>query len=190
MAPSATATEWDHEFDTLRRENLFRNPPKDHTAYPALQAAIDPHIESFNGLFRDDGKPSLLAHGLADIGTKTFLDGDDRSGPEGKNRLTVRLKDVTLQKPQVPPSNKMARNRQVFPAECRERHVTYRGRLSGTFEYRINGGDPIEFVRELGQVPVMIKVQPHEANSSLVPLANPFTVKPLSSTEQLACATG
>lgn len=158
MAPSATNTEWDHEYNTLRRENLFRNPPKDHTAYPALQLAIDPHIESFNGLFRDDGKPGLLTHGLADIGTKTFLDGNERAGPQGKNRLTIRYKDVFLQKPQVPPSNKMARNRQIFPAECRERHVTYRGRLSATLEYRINGGDPIEFVREFGQVPIMIKV--------------------------------
>ncbi|KAM5345309.1 hypothetical protein ACJ41O_011171 [Fusarium nematophilum] len=157
MAPSATNTEWDHEYNTLRRENLFRNPPKDHTAYPALQLAVDPHLESFNGLLRDDGKPGLLAHGLADIGSKTFLDGDERAGPEGKNRLTIRYKDVTLQKPQVPPSNKMARNRQIFPAECRERHVTYRGRLSATLEYRINGGDPIEFVREFGQVPVMVK---------------------------------
>lgn len=158
MAPSATKTDWDHEFNTLRRETLFRNPPTDHTAYPALQLAVDPHIESFNGLFRDDGKPGLLAHGLADIGTKTFLDGDDRADPDGKNRLSVRIKDVMLQKPQVPPSNKNARNREIFPAECRERHVTYRGRLSATFEYRINGGDPVEFVRELGQVPVMLKV--------------------------------
>jgi len=158
MAPSATDTEWDHQFHTLRRENLFRNPPKDHTAYPALQLAVDPHLESFNGLFRDDGKPGLLAHGIADIGARTYLDGDDRASPDGKNRLTIRYKDVFLQKPQVPPSNKTARNRQVFPAECRERHVTYRGRLSATLEYRINGGDPVEFTREFGQVPVMIKV--------------------------------
>ncbi|KAM0187987.1 hypothetical protein ACHAPA_002607 [Fusarium lateritium] len=157
MAPSATKTEWDHQFDTLRREDLFRNPPKDHSAYPALQLAIDPHLESFNGLFRDDGKPGLLAHGIADIGSKTFLDGDDRAASDGKNRLSVRYKEVFLQKPQVPPSNKMARNRQVFPAECRERHVTYRGRLSATLEFRINGGDPVEFTREFGQVPVMIK---------------------------------
>lgn len=159
MAPSATETQWDHEYNTLRREDLFRNPPTDHSAYPALQLAIDPHIESFNGIFRDDGKPGLLAHGLADIGTKTFLDGDDRTGPEGKNRISIRIKDVTLQKPQVPPSNKNARNREILPAECRERHVTYRGRLSATFEYTINGGDTMEFVRELGQMPIMIKVR-------------------------------
>lgn len=158
MAPSATNTEWDHGFNTLRRQDLFRNPPKDRSAYPALQLAVNPHIESFNGIFRDDGKPGLLAHGIADIGTKTFLDGDDRTGPEGKNTLSIRVKDVTLQKPQVPPSNKLARNREIFPAECRERHVSYRGRLSATFEYSINGGDPVEFVRELGQMPIMIKV--------------------------------
>jgi DNA-directed RNA polymerase I subunit RPA2 len=158
MAPSATATTWDHEYNTLRRENLFRNPPKDHTAYPALQEAVNPHIESFNRLFRDDGKTGLLQHALQDIGTKTFLDGDERAGPSGKNRLTVRIKDVNLQRPQVPPSNKLARNREILPAECRERHVTYRGRLSATFEYRINNGDPVEFERDLGQVPIMLKV--------------------------------
>lgn len=158
MAPTATSTEWDHEYHTLRRENLFRNPPKDHTAYPALQAAVDPHIESFDRLFRDDGKPGLLAHGLADIGTKIYLDGDERAGPEGKNRIGIRFKDVNLQRAQVPPSNKQAKNREIFPAECRERHVTYRGKLSATFEYRLNGGDPVEFTRELGQVPIMLKV--------------------------------
>lgn len=158
MAPAATDTEWDHQYNTLRRENLFRNPPKDHTAYPALQEAVNPHIESFNRIFRDDGKPGLLAHGIADIGVKTYLDGDERTGPEGKNVLNIRFKDVHLQRPQVPPSNKLARNREILPAECRERHVTYRGRLSATLEYSINGGDPVEFVREFGLVPIMLKV--------------------------------
>ncbi|KJZ73028.1 DNA-directed RNA polymerase I subunit RPA2 [Hirsutella minnesotensis 3608] len=157
MAPTATQTQWDHEYNTLRRENLFRHPPSDHSAYPALQQAINPHIESFNAIFRNDGKPGLLAHGLADIGEKVFLDGSDRDGLEGRNRLTIRVKDVTLQKAQVPPSNKLARNKEIFPAECRERHVSYRGRLAATFEYSINGGDAVEFVRELGQVPLMVK---------------------------------
>ncbi|KAG5922849.1 DNA-directed RNA polymerase I subunit RPA2, partial [Claviceps sorghi] len=157
MPPSATNTLWDHEYHTLRRQDLFQNPPKDHTAYPDLQLAVDPHIESFNAIFRNDEKPGLLAHGLVDIGTKIFLDGDERSDVDGKNQLRIRIKDVALQRPQIPPSNKMARNQQIFPAECRERHVTYRGRLSATFEYRINGNEPVEFIREMGQVPIMIK---------------------------------
>ncbi|AEO70457.1 05080757-f4b0-47a4-a1ea-506a56be8cc7 [Thermothielavioides terrestris] len=158
MAPEKrTDTSWDHEYNTLRRENLFRNPPTDRTAYPALQLAVDPHIESFNALFRNDGKTSLLDHALAEIGTKTFLDGDDRAAPAGKNKLTIRYKSVTLQRSQVPPTNKFAKRREIFPAECRERHVTYRGKLTAVFEYRINDGEPMEFSRELGQMPIMVK---------------------------------
>ncbi len=158
MAPrsSPTSTTWDHEYNTLRRETLFRNPPTDHSAYPLLQAAIDPHIESFDALFKPNG---LIAHGLIDIGTRLFLDGDEGVPLTGRNKLTVRYKGVQLQKSQLPPSNKfVTRNREILPAECRERHVSYRGKFSATFEYSINGGDPVEFTREIGQLPIMIKV--------------------------------
>ncbi|KAH8172068.1 RNA polymerase rpb2, domain 6 domain-containing protein [Sarocladium implicatum] len=157
MAPSATDTNWSHEFDTLRREKLFRNPPKDHTAYPALQAAVEPHTESFNCLFRSDGKPGLIEHALIDIGTKTFLDGDDKIPTSDRNRLDIRIKEVHLYKPQLPPSNKLAKNREIYPAECRERHASYKGRMAATLEFSVNGGETKEFVRELGQVPVMLK---------------------------------
>ncbi|KAH6689206.1 DNA-directed RNA polymerase I subunit RPA2 [Plectosphaerella plurivora] len=157
MAPSATRTEWDHEYNTLRREDLFRNPPKDHTAYPALQEAVNPHIESFNALFRTDGEPSLLDHGIVDIGTKTYTDFNDAAEPGKKNFLSIRYKGVSLQKSQLPPSNKFAKNRDIYPAECRERHVTYRGKLSATFEYSVNGGDFREFTRDMGQMPIMVK---------------------------------
>lgn len=151
MAPNGTDTNWDHEYNLIRRQDLFRNPPTDHTAYPLLQLAVDPHIESFNAIFLDDGHKGLIDHGLDEIGTKTYLDGE-------KNRLTLRCKRVTLQKSMVPPSNKFAKNREILPAECRERHVTYRGKLMATFEYRINSGDLVEFDRELGQLPIMVKV--------------------------------
>lgn len=167
MAPEPTKTSWDHEYNTLRREKLFRNPPTDRTAYPALQLAVDPHIESFNALFRNDGTPSLLDHALAEIGTKTFLDGDDRAASGDKNKLTVRYKSITLQKSQVPPSNKFAKRREIFPAECRERHVSYRGKLTAVLEYRVNDGEPQEFVRELGQMPIMVKVSDPSNRSTL-----------------------
>jgi DNA-directed RNA polymerase I subunit RPA2 len=159
MAPSATGptnTTWDHEYHTLRREHLFRNPPKDRSAYPALKAAIAPHIESFNALFGADG---LIAQGLLDIGTKTYLDGDDREGPAGKNSLKIRVKEVFVEKSMLPASNKFStKNREILPAECRERHVTYRGKMSARFEYQINNGDTKEFVRDLGQLPLMLMV--------------------------------
>jgi len=160
MPPSSTRvgteTKWNHEFNVLRREDLFRNPPEDHSAYPALQAAIEPHIESFNAVFEKNG---LLEHGLQDIGTKTFLDGDERAGPAGKNRLNIRFKEIIVEKSVLPTSNKVStKNRLVLPAECRERHVTYRGKMYARLEYRINDGDAQEIIRDLGKLPLMLMV--------------------------------
>ncbi|KAL0257808.1 DNA-directed RNA polymerase I subunit RPA2 [Diplodia seriata] len=160
MAPShskrraKTDTAWSNEFDTVRRHNLFRNPPTDRTAYPALAAAIEPHIHSFNAIFDKNG---LLENGLKDIGTKTFLDGDNTTvGP--RNRLSVRVRDIYLEKSILPASNKYAlTNRNILPSECRERHATYRGKMRVRLEWRVNNGDWKETVRELGQVPIMLR---------------------------------
>jgi DNA-directed RNA polymerase I subunit RPA2 len=158
-----TRTDWDHQYNTLRRQDLFRNPPTDHTAYPLLQAAINPHTEGFNALFKDDevdgGRPaSLMAHALLDIGSKSYLDGKEDMPIEQRNRLSIRIKSISLQKSFVPPTNKFARKREIYPAECRERHCSYRGRLSALMEYRINNGDGVEFSRDLGYLPIMVKV--------------------------------
>jgi DNA-directed RNA polymerase I subunit RPA2 len=152
--PSTTNTKWSVEYDTSRREKLFRNPPRDHTAYPALRDAIRPHVEAFNALLETGG---LVEHGLRDIGTKSFLDGEP--GDESRNSLSVRLREVFLDRAQLPPGNKFStRNREIFPAECRERHVTYRGKMKVKLQYRINSGDWRETIRDLGQVPIMLMV--------------------------------
>jgi DNA-directed RNA polymerase I subunit RPA2 len=152
-----TSQEWNHEFDTIRREELFRHPPTDRTAYPLLKNAVAPHVDSFNALFEEDG---LIAHALKDIGTKIYLDGNDRDGPVGKNRLQVRIKEVFLEKSKLPDVNKFTSlyNRKILPAECRERHGTYRGRLSATVEYRINDEAPKEWLQNLGLLPIMLMV--------------------------------
>lgn len=167
MAPAPTNTEWTVGFDSLRREHLFRNPPKDHSAYPSLIEAIRPHIDSFNALFGDS---KIVEAGLHDIGTKTFLDGevetpaqrdlriaDGRSCPP-KNQLNVRIREVFLEKAALPPTNKYSiRNRNIYPAECRERHITYRGRLRARLAFQVNNGEWKESIRELGQVPLMLR---------------------------------
>lgn len=168
MAPTATDTQWSVGYDVLRRERLFKHPPKDHTAYPSLVEAFRPHLDSFNALF--DGIKVLEA-GLKDIGTKTFLDGDVETSqqkktrqaqglpPPKRNRLNVRIKEVFLEKPTLPPTNKFTTsNRNIYPSECRERHATYRGKLRARLEYQVNNGEWSESVRELGQVPIMLRV--------------------------------
>jgi DNA-directed RNA polymerase I subunit RPA2 len=59
-------------FDTLKREDLFRNPPKDKSAFPALLDAINPHIEAFNAITTEGG---LLDLARRDIGVKSVFDG-------------------------------------------------------------------------------------------------------------------
>lgn len=152
-----TNQNWSYEFDTLRREDLFRNPPTDRTAYPLLKNAVAPHVDSFNAIFEKDG---LIAHAMQDIGTRVYLDGDDRAGPQGKNRLQVRIKETYLEKSKLPDTNKYTsiHNRKIMPAECRERHSTYRGKFTALIEYSVNDEPPKEFLQYFGQVPLMLMV--------------------------------
>ncbi|MCJ1445590.1 MAG: DNA-directed RNA polymerase I subunit RPA2 [Stictis urceolatum] len=166
MVPALTNTQWGVDFDTVRREKLFRNPPTDRSAYPRLDGAIRPHVDSFNAIFEDK---KILHAGLEDIGTRTFLQPDEtlqqRSTREAedrplrrKDRLQVRIRDVMLEKAQLPASNKFStRNREIYPSECRERHATYRGRLRAKIEVRVNNGDWVEMIRELGPLPIMLR---------------------------------
>lgn len=163
-----TSTEWTSEFDTLRRERLFRNPPKDHTAYPALVDALHPHVDSFNALF---DHRNLLGCAVKDIGTKVFLDGRKGSLPRTedgsedtsqaqprRNRFLVRIAKVILDKSVLPAANKISTtNRDIFPAECRERHATYRGKLRAQIEYKLNDGAWQQEIQELGPLPIMLK---------------------------------
>ena len=166
MAPSKDSAPsqkpWTTEYDTLRRQALFRNPPADESAYPTLTAAIAPHVESFNNIFAEKGQ---LYHALKDIGTKTFFDGNPNAVPDEdgdvphRNRLEVRVREVFLDKSLLPATNKLDKKREILPVECRERHVSYRGRFRGRFDWRINGGEWKESVREFGLMPLMLRVR-------------------------------
>ena len=154
--PPPTKTHWSHEYDTIRRHHLFEGPPKDHTAYPALQAAVDPHIESFNKIFDEGG---LLEHAIEDIGVKTYLDGDARTPLADRNKLKVWFEKAMVGKPLIPDTNKFShKNREIMPAEARERKCTYRAEFHARITYQINDGPKTTFQRVFGRLPVMVKV--------------------------------
>ena len=154
---STTSQTWSDKFDTTRRQRLFQNPPKDRTAYPALFDAIKPHIESYNAVFEQGG---YLEQGIKDIGTKTFLDGDPYNrDPRTCNRLSVRIREYFLEKALLPSTNKVTTNREIYPAECRERHATYRGRFRIRMEMRINDGEWKETIRDMGHLPILLRVR-------------------------------
>lgn len=48
--------------------------------------------------------------------------------------------------------------KRLYPWECRERHISYRGKMTATLEYTINNGDPVEFEMDYGKVPIMVRV--------------------------------
>lgn len=158
-----TNTRWTVDFDTVRRQKLFRNPPTDHSAYPRLTAAIRPHIDSFNAIF---DKNRLLDAAVKDLGIRTFLEPEPKNAepppatgrpPVKRNRIHVRITETYIEKPYLPPTNKFAKERRIYPAECRERHGTYRGKLAAKLEYRINDGDWHETKCDLGYLPLMLR---------------------------------
>lgn len=157
MPPTSKARneEWSTQYDTLKREALFRNPPSKKSAYPQLQEAIKPHVDSFNAIFAERGQ---LYHALKDIGTKVFLDGSGQEPGVRRNRLQLRVRDVFLEKSQLPSSNKVeAIKREILPVERRESHKSYRGRFRGRLEYRVNDGAWKDTVRDFGELPIMLR---------------------------------
>ncbi|KAF2671014.1 putative DNA-directed RNA polymerase I subunit beta [Microthyrium microscopicum] len=164
MAPAASSKPepWSVEYDTVRRHNLFRNPPA-QTQYPALLDAIAPHVDSFNVYFEPDG---LLQRGLDEIGTKSWLDGrpipDPNEPPVRRNKLSIKIRGVTIAKPSISTANKVItdpKKREVLPRECRERHASYKGRLSCKLQYKVNNADWREVSREMGQIPIMLRTK-------------------------------
>ena len=151
-----TDTNWSVDYDTLRRNKLFNEPPKDRSAYPLLQAAVKPHVESFNAVF---GPTNLIGKALEDIGTYTVVDGDprDTSKATHRNKIELRVTNVSLEPAKLPDANKFSVKREIYPSECRERHVTYRGVCKGVLEYRINNGEWVTTTRTFGQLPIMVR---------------------------------
>lgn len=141
-------------FRTLEREKRFQNPPKDKSAYPMLEDAVEPHIGSFNALTEGpDG--GLLNLAVKDIGTKTIFDSvtDDRLG----NKLKIRCEQVELTKPSVPTNDKLSLNSKTLPYECRERMITYKSRLRLKLTWSVNDEEPITEIRDAGLLPIMVK---------------------------------
>lgn len=140
-------------FRTLEREERYRNPSKESPHFPLLQAAVKPHIGSFNALM-DGPDGGLLNMAVKDIGEKVVFDSNDpdRLG----NKLKFRIESVQIGKPSVSPKDKATLNRRTYPSECRERMTSYRGRLMLKFVYSVNDGPEITENREAGQLPIML----------------------------------
>lgn len=68
--------------------------------------------------------------------------------------------EASIAYPTLPVANHYAKSVQIFPSECRQRAATYRGKLSITVKWLVDGEDTGNTVRFPGFVPIMVKVSP------------------------------
>ena len=100
----------------LKRDEFAASLPGGSTSkseYPALQEAVQPHIDSFNAITSQN----LLEIAIRDIGKKTIFDHKgDENGGRG-NKLTFWLEDVQLSRPALTSRERTSLNRRLYPAE-------------------------------------------------------------------------
>ncbi|KIM75007.1 hypothetical protein PILCRDRAFT_79465 [Piloderma croceum F 1598] len=156
-------------FNTLAREESFRNPTSKGSTVPILNEFVAPHIESFNALFDDSGLSSgdgdgrgLLSLGIRDIGERVAFDGNGSVGSESGvtgwgNRMSIWIDQVTLARPMVPDKASLVEDRRTYPAEARERLTSYRGRMTAKIRWKVNETEGESVIKDCGLVPIMVR---------------------------------
>lgn len=66
--------------------------------------------------------------------------------------------NASICEPRVPTGSLGVKSHNIYPLECRQRHGTYSGRLEVKLLWTINGVDQMIIDRDIGQVPIMLKV--------------------------------
>ena len=72
-----------------------------------------------------------------------------------KSKVSLRIADAMLDCPKVPIDVLGVKNPKIFPSECKQRKATYRGKLTVTVAWSVNGIEQIPFNKDLGDIPVM-----------------------------------
>ena len=112
-APPPPTAKIKPSFQTLIREHSFQYPSTSKPEFPALQEAVQPHIDAFNAITADN----LLEAAIKDIGRKTVF---DHKGPENGgrgNKLTFWAEEVQLSKPTLSTRERTSLNRRIYPSE-------------------------------------------------------------------------
>lgn len=74
------------------------------------------------------------------------------------NRVKIVITNYTFCRPEVPLGTIGVRNTSIYPSECRQRAASYKGKLYVDVDWYINGMQQQSFQKDLGEIPVMIKV--------------------------------
>lgn len=78
--------------------------------------------------------------------------------PNG-DKVVLWLDDVHIYKPTVPSNTIGVKTHKIYPSECRQRGTTYKGKIIVRLGWSINGKEQEALEKDLGEVPIMIKVK-------------------------------
>ncbi|XP_036402565.1 DNA-directed RNA polymerase I subunit RPA2 [Megalops cyprinoides] len=139
---------------TSKWSNLLCNPslkslteagfgiPKEKQ-HAAVQELVKAHIESFDQAVSDG-----LCRAVQAIPPLEFMFRNDR--------ISLAFVEAAIHKPVVSKGS-VCRDLRVFPAECRGRRCSYRGKLVADVSWAVNGIPKGIIKQSLGQVPIMVK---------------------------------
>lgn len=77
--------------------------------------------------------------------------------PNG-DKVKISIEEANISKPLLPLGIIGSKKQVIMPSECRQRAATYKGRLSIRIHWSVNGLDQMPFEKDLGEVPIMVKV--------------------------------
>ncbi|XP_069625092.1 DNA-directed RNA polymerase I subunit RPA2 [Ranitomeya imitator] len=111
--------------------------------HPPLQDLTRAHTESFNEALTDGLYRAIQAIKPLEFSFK----GD---------RVSFAIMDAALSHPMVPKGS-LCKNPKIYPAECRGRRCTYRGKLMVDVRWSLNGVQKDVIKQSFGYVPIMVK---------------------------------
>lgn len=110
-----------------------------------MEALLAPHVDSFDA-FVSEGLSSHVAD----------LEAQEASLPSGAPQLRIWFESLTIGKP-VRSDGGSLDVKAMYPAEARERGISYRAQLHGVICRQLGEEDPVSFSRALGQLPIMVR---------------------------------
>nr|XP_048698267.1 DNA-directed RNA polymerase I subunit RPA2 isoform X1 [Caretta caretta] len=111
--------------------------------HPALQELTRAHVESFNLAVGEGLHRAVQAVPALEFAFKN-------------ERITLAVVGAVISPPMVPKGS-ICKELKVYPAECRGRRSTYRGKLTADISWSVNGIPKGIIKQSLGYVPIMVK---------------------------------
>lgn len=106
-----------------------------------------PHVESFN---------YMLSEGLQDCVENIAPVFVELSNGD---KIRLCIEECTIAPPTIPLGAIDVKERRIYPTECRQRGVSYKGMCAVRIGWDVNGLRQPSVDKDLGEVPIMMKVR-------------------------------